>query len=175
MAGPSADYLNEIKIAGFWRRVLGEMEYVDHDADDLKRWYEALEQRGAADIRETLIERASRHPVAHFQGLGAAPHPSMKLVELWLSTHEEAPRTTPVWIGIGGFAIVAFFIGTGFSGCQSLRNINPLVNNPQTINGPIQPEQGFVPPPATSTLPQTLPPPSQNQVPASGQQQGPAQ
>ncbi len=175
MAGPTEDYLREIKIAIFWRKVLGEIAYMDHDAEDLQRWYEALERCGPAEIRERLVERASRHPVSHFQGLGAAPHPSMALVESWLNTHEEQPRIAPVWMGLAGFTLVAMFIGTGFSGCQSLKNINPLVNNPQTISGPIQPAQGFGPPTTAATLPQNLPPPSQNQVPPSGQQQGPAQ
>ncbi len=84
------DFIEEIHIAQFWRKHLGEYEYVYFNPDDLRRWYIALETRGPQDIRELLIERTGRYPMGEITGIVAvAPHPSRRVIDLWLEFHSK--------------------------------------------------------------------------------------
>ena len=69
------DFREEIRIGLFWREMLGDELYLSFNADDMVRWYLALELAGQIDIRARLEERASNRPLKLFQGLSRAPHP----------------------------------------------------------------------------------------------------
>ena len=152
--------IEEIKIALYWRRVLGEMEYVDYDPEDLRRWFKALELRGPSEIRDYVSERTQRHNPSHLHGLVAAPHPPLAIVELWLQSHENKPRLKPLWVGLAGFTMLSLIVATNFNGCQTLKNHNPLVLTPPQTQQAVQPGEPGSPPAATATAPQNLPPPA---------------
>ncbi len=152
--------IEEIKIALYWQRVLGEMEYVDYDPDDLRRWYKALELRGPSEIRAYVSERTQRHNASHLHGLVAAPHPPLPIVELWLQSHENKPQLKPFWIGLGGFTMLSLILAMGFNGCQTLKNPNPMVLKPPQTQEAVQPAAPGAPPAATATAPQSLPVPA---------------
>ena len=160
MAAHGEEAIEEIKIALYWRRVLGEMEYVDYDPEDLRRWWKALELRGPAEIRAYVSERTQRHQASHLQGLVAAPHPPLPLVELWLQSHENKPGLKPLWIGLAGFTMLSLIVATSFNGCQNLKSPNPMFLKPPQTQQALQPAQPGSPPPATATAPQNLPPPA---------------
>jgi hypothetical protein len=144
----------EIRVARFWREIIGQYEYGNYDPDDLYRWYKALETRGPQDIRATINERATKYPVPRFLGLvSKPPHPPTELVMLWLETHELKTRTGPLWLGLGGFLMLSFLLGMGMQGCQHLHNLNQLALNPGQPAPPLLAPPAGTPPPATATLP----------------------
>ena len=103
------DFIEEIRIAQFWRKQLGEYEYVYYNPDDLRRWYIALETRGPQEIREYLIERTGRHPMGEVTGIVAvAPHPSRKIIDLWLESYNKM-HTRPYWVALVAFLILAYY------------------------------------------------------------------
>jgi hypothetical protein len=161
------DFITEIRIAQFWRKQLGEYEYVNRNPDDLRRWYVALETRGPEEIRDYLIERTGRHPPGQITGIVAeAPHPTREIVELWLASHNK-PRTAPLWYGMAAFLIASLLITTNIVGCQNLKNLNTLATNPPAPPQ-LQPAQGGTAPQALSTVPVQLPAPANRASPPTG-------
>jgi hypothetical protein len=139
------DFREEIHIALWWRELLGDLEYLKFDQDDMMRWYLKLEQAGPDEIRARLIERRVNRPLKYLQGLDRAPHPPVWIVEAWLETHEMKVPTLRYW---GGAAALVFFLaifGTWLSGTGNLQPSNPLLMNPPLGMAP--------PPPATQQLP----------------------
>jgi hypothetical protein len=127
----------EIKIAIFWRKLIGDFEYVKFNPDDVLRWHIALEMRGAEEIRNLMTERytsqARRAPVLGL--VGDAPHPPSWMVREWLSTKQ---RKFPMWRGLGlllGFIILSGLLLPTIHGCENLQPMNPLVMKP-ALNPP---------------------------------------
>ena len=160
MAAHGEEAIEEIKIALYWRRVLGEMEYVDYDPEDLRRWYKAMELRGPSELRAYVSERTQRHNASHLVGLVAAPHPPLTIVELWLQSHENKAALKPLWIGLAGFTMLSLIVAVSFNGCQTLPIQNPLFLKPPQTQQAVQPAQPGNAPAATATAPQNLPPPA---------------
>jgi len=172
-----SDFHDEIRVARFWREVIGEYEYVNYDPEDLYRWYHALETRGPAEIRAYLRERAGKHPMPRLLGLvSKAPHPPMDVVMLWLESHEHKAHTAPFWLGIGGFVTLCFLFGLGFEGCQNLKDPNLLLNHPGQTSIPLVPPPGPSAPLPTAALPNVPQPstPSQGSTHLDGAPVGPA-
>ncbi len=155
------EFIEEIKVAQFWRRQLGELEYLTFDADDLRRWYDALELRGPHEIRAYLQERDSRFPTGRVTGIvGKAPHPPLYVIELWLATHNKV-HTRGYWVAFLAFFVLAWFSATNLQGCASLPTASRFDLKPPQTGG--QMPSGVSPmPQAPSTLPQSLPAPAQN-------------
>jgi len=162
-----SDFHEEIRVARFWRDVIGEYEYVNYDPDDLYRWYHALETRGPMEIRAYLCERAGKHPMPRLLGLvSKPPHPPMDVVMLWLESHEHKAHTAPVWLGIGGFVTLCFLLGLGFEGCQNLKDPNLLILNPGQTASPLLPPLKASEPLPSAALPSVAQPSSPSQGPS---------
>ena len=158
MAEYKPNFQVEIRIAQFWRRQLGEYEYVNHNPDDLQRWYIALETRGPEEIRQYLIERTGRHPMPCITGIVArAPHPSREIVDLWLASHVKT-RTAGYWLAAPVFIAFVYLFATNLEGFQNLKSKNKLAANPPAIGA----LGNAMPPPKgpASTLPANLPGPA---------------
>ncbi len=154
------EFITEIKIAQFWRSQLGEHEYLRFDAEDLRRWYEAFELRGAGEIRAYLQERNSRFPTSTVTGIvGKAPHPPLKVVELWLATHDKV-RTRGWWVAFAAFFLFVYFTATNLQGCTNLRDMSRMEMRPPRIGGQLPQSTGPLPQSA-ATMPQNLPAPAQ--------------
>ncbi len=154
------DFIEEIHIAQYWRKQLGEYEYVHYNADDLRRWYIALETRGPEEIRSYLTERDGRFPPGAITGIVAlAPHPPLPIVELWLASHDKTP-TRPYWITAALFGLTTVFFVPYLHSCANLPNNNRVATHPPQINAPIQAGNAGPPQQATSTLPNPGTPPA---------------
>ncbi len=148
----------EIKVAQFWRGVIGVYEYVNYDPADLLRWYQALETRGPDEIRAYLNERAAKHPMKRLLGLVAKPpHPPMEVVMLWLEERERHSSSASVWMGVGGFVTLCFLLGVGFVGCQNLKNQNTLALKPGQTSPPLMQPQTGQAPQSAATFPNAAP------------------
>jgi hypothetical protein len=157
---PDVDFIEEIHIAQYWRKQLGEYEYVYYNPDDLRRWYIALETRGPEEIRSYLNERDSRFPRSVVTGVVAgAPHPPLSIVELWLSSHD-TPHTRSYWIALAAFGLATYLFTTNLQGCTTLVDVNKLVTNPPQMTAPIQAGSPAPAPPPLSTLPNPGTPPA---------------
>jgi hypothetical protein len=122
----------EIKIAIFWRKLIGDLEYVRFNPDDVLRWHIALEMRGPEEIRDLLAERylsqARRAPMLGL--VGESPHPPLWMVREWLATKQ--PKF-PKWRGLGltlCFIVITALLLPTIHGCENLKPMNPLVLNP---------------------------------------------
>jgi hypothetical protein len=125
------DVRTEMRIALFWRALIGDFEYIRYDPDDMLRWYVALELRGPEEIRELVSERYSSRPMPVILGVvSKAPHPPTHLVRDWLSFHEQQMRVGAYWWAPLGFCIFCGLVFPFFYGCQNLQPVNPLVMNP---------------------------------------------
>lgn len=155
------DFIEEIRIAQFWRTQLGEYEYIHYNEEDLRRWFIALETRGPAEIRDFLTERHGRFPRNVVTGVvSLAPHPPLAIVELWLSSTNRV-RTMPYWIGAAVFLILAYLSATNLQGCTTLVDPNQLATSPPQMQAPIAAAIAGPPSPPASTLPTTpLTPPA---------------
>ncbi len=154
------DFVEEIHIAAYWRRQLGEYEYVGYNADDLRRWYIAMETRGPEEITDYLIERSGRYPMVVVTGIVAtAPHPPLYIVEMWIASHRKV-RTHPYWLALATFFVASVLVGENLQGCSTLPDVNRLDTNPPQMNAPIQPGGAVSAPVATSTLPNPGIPPA---------------
>ena len=161
------DFIEEIRIAQFWRKQLGEYEYVSYNPEDLRRWYIALETRGPQDIRDYLIERTGRYPMGQVTGIvAAAPHPPLNIIELWLDSYNKV-RTGSYWLAGAAFLVFVYYAMTNLSGFEHLSPQTRLQLNPPPVGGPPSPG-GNAPPPSTATLPQTLTPPASVASPPTG-------
>ena len=162
------DFVEKIHIAAYWRKQLGEYEYVNYNADDLRRWYIALETRGPDDIRSTLRERASRYPVHVLTGLvSLAPHPPLSIVELWLASREHT-SAKPYWTALLAFCLLGYVAATNLQGCATLVDPNTLVSQPPQMNAPVQSGTFGQLPPALATNPNPGPPPANVASPTAG-------
>ncbi len=162
------DFIEEIRIAQFWRKHLGEYEYVYYNPDDLRRWYVALETRGPQDIRDYLIERTGRHPMGEVTGIvAAAPHPPRTIIDLWLESYNKV-YTRPYWIALVAFLVLSYYAMTNLSGVQHLPSQTPFQQNPPTMGGPPPPIGTSPFPTAASTQPASLPAPASAASPPTG-------
>jgi hypothetical protein len=153
MQDDNVDVRYEIKVALFWRKLIGDSEYVRHDAKDLFRWYEALELAGPDDIRELFHRRqTSSRPMPYVQGLvGRAPHPPAHLVRAWLEQYETEVHTAPYWYGLAVFTTLTFMTGIYLNGLQNLQPLNPLLMNPPQAQSVVM--QYPTPPPVSPNMP----------------------
>jgi hypothetical protein len=162
------DFKKEIAVAQFWRKQIGEFEYVNHNPEDLRRWYDALELRGPEEIRTYLAERDTRYPMPVVTGIVAtAPHPSREIVQLWLESYDKV-RTGRFWLAGVGFLGFSYFVATNLLGCMNINTTTPLQANPPSIGGQLPNQTGVLPTPP-STLPQNLTPPASVASPPTGQ------
>ena len=166
---PDVDFVEEIRIAAFWRKQLGEYEYVGYNAEDLRRWYIAMETRGPADIADFLIERSGRFPRNAIAGIVAvAPHPPLYIVELWLASHRQVSLRS-YWIALATFCVASILVGENLQGCAQLRDLNRLDTHPPQMTPPVQAGSAGPPPPAAATLPNPgIPPANTASPPATG-------
>ncbi len=162
------EFVEKIHIAAYWRKQLGEYDYVNHNPDDLLRWYIALETRGPTEIRHYLIERTSRYHSSVVTGVvSTAPHPPRTIVELWLASREPV-RTAPYWTGLLAFCVFGYLAATNLYGCTTLVSPNKLILNPPQTNPPMLATSPLQLPPAASTLPASVPAPLNAASPSSG-------
>jgi hypothetical protein len=128
---PERDVRSEIKIALFWRHLIGDFEYVKFSPDDMLRWYDALELRGPLEIRQLLSDRYTTRPASTIQGIVAvAPHPPSWLVRDWLAHHEMKVRTGGLWVAAGAFVLSSFVTFPLLYRCSTLTPLSPFVMNP---------------------------------------------
>jgi hypothetical protein len=171
MQDDNVDVRYEIKVALFWRNLVGDIEYVRYDPKDLFRWYEALELAGPDDIRELYHRRqTSSRPMAYMQGLvSRAPHPPASLVRAWLEQYETKIHTAPYWYGLAIFTTLAFMTGVYLNGFQSLKPWNSLLMHPPQMQSVVMQSPTAAPIAPNVPVPQnpmapvmqlpTLPPP----------------
>jgi hypothetical protein len=127
MASPTnaLAFIEEIRVAEFWRRQLGELEYSKYDPDDLFRWYTAMELRGPDEIRAYVIERMGRTIGGPVTGIVAlAPHPTRAIIDIWLSSHDKA-RPAPYVYGVFAFLLACLVVMPNINSCQNLKAPNP--------------------------------------------------
>jgi hypothetical protein len=125
------DVRTEMRVALFWRALIGDFEYIRYSPDDMLRWYIALELRGPEEIRELVSERYSSRPMPVIHGVvSKAPHPPTQLVRDWLAYHEQQVRVGAYWWAPIGFCVLCGLVFPFFYGCQNLQPVNPLVMNP---------------------------------------------
>jgi hypothetical protein len=162
------DFKKEIAVAQFWRKQIGEFEYVKHNPEDLRRWYDAMELRGPDDIRSYLAERETRYPMPIVTGIVAtAPHPGRDIVQLWLESHNKV-RTGRFWLAGAGFIGFSYFVAVNLLGCVKINTTTPLQAHPPSIGGHLPPQTGPLPTSA-ATAPQNLPAPASAASPPTGQ------
>jgi hypothetical protein len=131
------DVREEVRVAIFWRALIGDYEYVKYDPEDMLRWYDALDLRGPEEIRVLMNERYATRPVSEVLGIVAkAPHPPTWLVREWLAHHEQKVRTGHLWMATGSFLLASFLIAPFMYGCSALTPVNMYVMNPPTGNTP---------------------------------------
>jgi hypothetical protein len=182
MQDDNIDVRHEIKVALFWRKVIGDAEYLRYEPKDLFRWYEALELAGPDDIRDLYHRRrTSSRLMPYMQGLvDRAPHPPADLVRAWLEQYETKVYTAPYWYGLAVFTTLSFMAGIYLNGLQSLQPLSPLLMKPPQIQsvvmptptaGPVSPnlqvpinptppvmQSATLPPPQTPNLISKIPP-----------------
>jgi hypothetical protein len=169
------DFIEEIHIAQYWRKQLGEYEYVYYNPDDLRRWYIALETRGPDEIRSYLKERAGRYPPTGVTGVvSRAPHPPLSVVELWLASHETV-HTRQYWLAAALFGLTIFYFIPNLQSCMNLKSVDRLATHPPQMHAPLQAGSPGPPPSAASTLPNPGPAPASVASPPTGSQSGGSQ
>ena len=166
------DFIEEIRIAQFWRKQLGEYEYVYYNPDDLRRWYVAMETRGPQEIRDYLIERTGRHPMGEVTGIvSVAPHPPRHIIDLWLESYNKV-HTRPYWIALVAFLVVVYYTMANLAGVQSLPGKTHFQLHPPVVGG-LPPPVGATPlPGVSSTVPANLPAPASAASPPTGSRNG---
>jgi hypothetical protein len=151
------DVRTEMRIALFWRALIGDFEYIRYNPEDMLRWYMALELRGPIEIRELITERYSSRPMPVIHGVvNKAPHPPTRLVREWLSYHEQQVRTGAYWYAPVGFCLFCGLLFPFLYSCQYLQPMNPLVMHPP--NNGIQAPQSVANSPNYGASPSMLPP-----------------
>jgi len=156
------DIREEVRIAIFWRDLIGDFEYVKFHPDDMVRWYDALELRGHDEIRQLLTERYGSRPVSAVLGITAgAPHPPLWLVREWLQFYEQKVPTRHLWLTAGGFLLFSFMFFPFMYRCSQLTPLNMYVMNPPSSGRPTstpQMPQGSNFNPSPNTPPATFQP-----------------
>ena len=167
------DFIKDIQIAQFWRKHLGEYEYVtQYNPDDLKRWYIALETRGPDEIRDYLIERTGRYNTGEVTGIvSVAPHPPRNVIDLWLESHDKV-HTLPYWVAFAGFLVLAYYSMTTLAGFEHLPTQTQSQLHPPMPGGPPPPVGPSPLPAVNSTLPANLPAPAAVASPPAGSSSG---
>jgi hypothetical protein len=128
------DVREEMRIALFWRGLIGDYEYIKFDPDDLMRWYIALELRGPDDIRDLMTERHASRPMPEVLGLVTkSPHPPVWIVREWLGFHETQVHTAGYWWGAAVFGLLCLMIAPTMHGCADLQPMNPLFMKPPSM------------------------------------------
>lgn len=153
MADPrhkEVDIREEMRIALWWRSLIGDSEYTKFDPDDMLRWYMALELRGPDEIRALVTERHwGGKPVQLVHGIvGVAPHPPFWLINTWLEHHESRIHTALPWGLTGAFVLLTLVFVSNMGGCANLHTPNTLVMHPPMT--------------AATVAPYTLAPPAQS-------------
>jgi hypothetical protein len=134
------DVREEIKIAIFWRNLIGDFEYIKFDPDDMMRWFDALELRGPIEIRHLLRERYATRPVNAMLGITSrAPHPPTWLVREWLAFYEQKVSTRPAWLTAFGFVVLSFMAFPLLHQCADLQPVSMYVMNPPSSGPTIMP------------------------------------
>jgi len=129
------DIRTDMRIALFWRKLIGDFEYIKFNPEDMLRWYLALELRGPEEIRTLLTERYTTRPMPVILGVVTkAPHPPTQLVREWVAYHEQQVRTGTYWWAPVGFCVFCSLVFPFIYGCQNLQPMNPLVMNPPVTN-----------------------------------------
>lgn len=128
------DVREEIRVALFWRALIGDYEYIKFNPEDMFRWYEGLELRGPDEIRDLIHERYNTRPVPAVLGIVMqAPHPPTWLVREWLAHHENQVHVRGTILkGAAVLTGLAFMIGPFVYGCSHLTTLNPYAMNPPT-------------------------------------------
>jgi hypothetical protein len=156
----NVDFIEEIRIAQYWRRQLGEIEYVYYNPDDLRRWYIALENRGPDEIKAYISERSGRFPMSELRGLvSEAPHPPMPIVDLWLRSHDKL-KTGPYWTALLTLLVASVIVGSNIQGCQNLKSLDYLAQHPVTMGIPMLKDPIPAAPVAGSSFPNLPPAPA---------------
>ena len=137
MAKPRDDDINireEMKIALFWRGLIGDYRYGTFDPEDMLRWYKALELRGPDEIRAVKNERYFTAQTGVMQGVVAkAPHPPLWLINVWLEHFDQTVHSGGAWALAGGFVVLVGLVFGNMQGCTSLQTNNPLAMNPPAL------------------------------------------
>jgi hypothetical protein len=132
------DIREEMRVAVFWRKLIGDMEYVKYDPEDMYRWYEALELRGAYEIRLVRQERYATQQGGVMQGIvSKSPHPPMWLVNEWLEYAESKTPTLGLWGMAGCFVVLSGMFFGYLQGCANLQPLNPLILHPPRDTPPV--------------------------------------
>jgi hypothetical protein len=134
----------EIKIAIFWRKLIGDLEYVKFDPDNVLRWHLAMDMRGDEDIRALMLERyqtvARRAPVLGI--VGESPHPPAWIVREWLKTREPKFPKWRIFSLSFGFVVVMALLLPVMSGTQYIKPMNTMVLNPPIVQPNVMLPQG---------------------------------
>jgi hypothetical protein len=122
----------EIRIAVFWRELIGDYEYIKFDPDDMLRWYLAMEVRGPVEVDALMTERfstsARRSPVSGL--VGQAPHPPAWVVRAWLSSQRpKFPQWRAVTVAVTFVIFTSIALPTLHS-CADMKTHNPLAYKP---------------------------------------------
>ncbi len=129
------DVREEVAVSLFWRALIGDLEYVKFNPDDMLRWYDALTLRGPDEIRDLMTERYSTRPMSTVVGIVArAPHPPSWLIREWLMQHEHKVQTKGYWYGAAAFIVFWFMMAQFMYGCSVLTPVNPYFLHPPDTN-----------------------------------------
>lgn len=169
MAGPDKDIdiRTEMRIALWWRSLIGDYEYAAFDPDVMLDYYMALELRGPEEIRALVTERYMGRPTKAVLGIMTkAPHPPLWLVLKWLEHHEEKIHTgsSVGWGLAGSFVVLSFIFMTNLHSCVDMQTSNPLAMSPPSGTPRVTPYEqvqwSYGAPPAPPSTASQAPPTS---------------
>jgi hypothetical protein len=136
--GEIRDIREEMRVAVYWRKLIGDPAYVKFDPEDMYRWYEALELRGTDEIRTVIRERYVTTQSGVMQGVvSRSPHPPLWLVNEWLEHEQNKTHTIGYWLMGGCFLVISGMCVTGLQGCVNLQPLNPLIMHPPSGTPPV--------------------------------------
>jgi hypothetical protein len=169
---------HEINVALFWRRVIGDDEYIKFDPADMLRWHDAMDLRDPFEIKELMDERfitvGKRTPIVGI--VDTSPHPPAWLVRAWQEEQVPKFRKSVLVNGYTAWLICSLITGSFVYGCQHLQPYNllvwhaPFTQPPLTAQSPMAPLFGQAPaqqPPQTFSVP-VQPPRAARSTTASG-------
>jgi hypothetical protein len=134
----------EIRIAIFWRKLIGDLEYVKFNPDDVLRWHLAMDMRGDEDMRALMFERyntvARRAPVLGI--VGESPHPPAWIVREWLKSREPKFPTWRIFSLSCGFVLVMGLLMSIVGKSGYLKPMNTMVMNPPIVQPNVLLPQG---------------------------------
>jgi hypothetical protein len=169
---------HEIRVALFWRRVIGDNEYIRFDPADMLRWYDAMDLRDPIEIEEMMNERfstvGSRTPIVGI--VSTEPHPPAWLVRTWQEEQVPKFRKSVLVNTYTAWLICSLITGSFVYGCQHLQPYNIAVWRPPSNQPPMMAQAPAVPifgqapaaePPPTFSIP-LQPPPAARSTTTSG-------